>query len=169
MTFPNSKNILTGLLIALGVIAADQYTKTCMLTKLQGLTGALPLAPFFNIVMVWNRGMSFGMFNHGTVVSPWWLITVAVILAAVVANWLRRAMDSPTVIGCGMIIGGALGNVIDRLRYGAVVDFLDIYVGKYHWPAFNLADSAICVGALLVLCASLFAPKIAAKDNPTDA
>ena len=112
------------------------------------------ILPFFNLVLVWNRGISFGMFGGGAL-PPWLLgaIAVAVILALVI--WLRRVETRLLAATIGLVIGGAAGNVIDRFRFGAVADFLDLHWGDYHWPAFNLADAAITVGVVILLIDAL--------------
>ena len=148
-----------GLLIAALVLAADQATKWWALAALAPVGGAVEVTPFFNLVLVWNRGVSFGMLGGLAEYGPWLLSGLALAIVAFLLTWLRRASD-PLVAGAlGLVIGGALGNVIDRVRFGAVVDFLDFHYAGYHWPAFNVADSAICVGAGLLLLSGLFAPR----------
>ncbi len=119
----------------------------------------IEILPVFNLVTVWNYGVSFGMFNNGS--SAQALIFVALSLAIVCALvvWLRRVDQSWVALSLGLVIGGAIGNVIDRLVYGAVFDFLDFHVAGWHWPAFNVADSAITVGVALLLIDSVFARK----------
>ncbi len=115
----------------------------------------IPVLPFFNLVLVWNRGVSFGMFGDGSA-GPWLLVLLAVGIVAALLWWLRKAEGLLSVASLGLIIGGAVGNVIDRLVHGAVVDFLDFHAAGWHWPAFNVADSAITVGVVLLLAESLF-------------
>ena len=144
-----------GLVLAALVIVLDQISKVALLMTMQELGGGrfIEVTSFFSIVQVMNRGVSFGMFNDarselgGVVFS---LLAAAIVVMLLV--WLWRARSTIIAIGTGLVIGGAVGNVIDRVRLGAVVDFLDFHLGTWHWPAFNVADSAICVGvALLVL------------------
>ena len=144
-----------GLVLAALVIVLDQISKVALLMTMQELGGGrfIEVTSFFSIVQVMNRGVSFGMFNDaqselgGVVFS---LLAAAIVVMLLV--WLWRARSTIIAIGTGLVIGGAVGNVIDRLRLGAVVDFLDFHLGAWHWPAFNVADSAICIGvALLVL------------------
>jgi signal peptidase II len=137
-----------GLAVAAAVVVLDQLTKWAILTWLDR---AIALTPFFNLVVVWNRGVSFGMFDSDGALAPWLLsgLALAVVLALLV--WLRRVEDPLPGVGLGLIIGGAVGNVIDRVRFGAVIDFLDVHALGWHWPAFNVADSAICIGAALLL------------------
>ena len=148
-----------GLAVALAVLVADQATKWAVLSLLDLEARPIEVTPFFNLVLVWNRGVSFGMFSGYTAYMPWLLTGVALLVVAFLLAWLRRAPGTLAATALGLVIGGALGNVVDRVRYGAVVDFLDFHVAGYHWPAFNGADSAICVGAGLLLLSGLFAPR----------
>lgn len=148
-----------GLLIAAIVVVLDQLTKALMLWLLSPPAQPIGVAPFFNLVMVWNRGVSFGLLDSDGALAPWLLSGLALAVVTALVLWLRGADQLLTAIGLGMVIGGALGNVVDRIRLGAVVDFLDFHWSGYHWPAFNLADSAICVGAALMVVDGLIAPK----------
>lgn len=106
-----------------------------------------------NLVLVRNDGISFGMLGG---IVPWWaLILLAVAIIAWLVIWLWRSHDSMVGSALGLIIGGALGNVVDRLRFGAVTDFLDFHAAGYHWPSFNIADVAIFCGAALLVWDSL--------------
>jgi signal peptidase II len=118
---------------------------------------------FFNLVMVWNRGISFGMLGGAGALPPWVLSAVAVAICIGLFFWLRAARGRWTAWAVGLVIGGAIGNVIDRARWGAVFDFADFYIGRWHWPAFNVADAAIVVGVLALLAESLMPG--AAKDR----
>jgi signal peptidase II len=145
-----------GLAIAGLVVVLDQLTKWAILIWLER---AMVLTPFFNLVLVWNRGVSFGMFDSESRVGPWVLSGLAFAVVALLLGWLRRVDDPLTATGLGLIIGGAIGNVIDRVRFGAVIDFLDFHALGWQWPAFNVADSAICVGALLLVVDGLLMPR----------
>ncbi len=114
---------------------------------------SLDITSFFNLTMVWNHGVSFGMFQND---NPWPLILMAVIISAIFSVWLYKSKTWVEAISLSLIIGGALGNVIDRFHYGAVADFLDFYIGDWHYPAFNLADSFISVGIVVLIIHSLF-------------
>ena len=103
----------------------------------------LEVTPFFDLVLVWNQGVSFGLLNGAGGSSPWWLIGLAGAIAALLIAWLWRETRALPQAALWLVLGGALGNVTDRLRFGAVVDFLDFHLGGLHWPAFNVADSAI--------------------------
>ncbi|MGH6897272.1 MAG: signal peptidase II [Geminicoccaceae bacterium] len=145
-----------GLVVAALVIVLDQVSKVAILTLLDR---AIAVTPFLNLVVVWNPGVSFGMFASAGALMPWLLSGLALAVAVALGFWLRQAEHPLAGIALGLIIGGALGNVIDRVRFGAVVDFLDFHALGYHWPAFNVADSAICVGAALLLVDGLLAPR----------
>jgi signal peptidase II len=145
-----------GLVVAGLVILLDQLSKLVILMLLDH---AVAVTPFLNLVVVWNRGVSFGMFASAAALMPWLLSGLALAVVVALGFWLRRVAHPLTGVALGLIIGGALGNVIDRVRFGAVVDFLDFHALGYHWPAFNVADSAICVGAALLLVDGLLAPR----------
>lgn len=151
--------VRSGLVVALVVLVLDQLTKWVALDVLDLAARPIVVTSFFNLVMVWNRGVSFGMLNALGPYAPWLLSGLALAVVAGLLVWLRRCDQMMTAIGLGLVIGGALGNVIDRVRYGAVVDFLDFHVAGYHWPAFNVADAGICVGAGLILVDGLLAPR----------
>lgn len=144
-----------GLLIALVVLVADQISKAAILGLMQP-PRVIEILPVFNLVLAMNRGVSFSLFaDHGEW-TPHILTAVALIMVAALLWWLRTAENRLTRVAIGCVVGGALGNVIDRVRYGAVVDFLDVHVGASHWPAFNVADSAISIGAILLMLDALF-------------
>lgn len=113
------------------------------------------VTPFFSLVLTFNRGMSFGVFNAGPGGGAGFNAVVFSLVAAVIVAgliyWLSRVASPLLAVAIGLIVGGAVGNVVDRIRHGAVVDFLDFHVGNWHWPAFNLADSAICLGVAMML------------------
>jgi signal peptidase II len=148
-----------GLATALVVVILDQLTKVLVLAHFAGVPyGGERLAPFFNLVLTLNRGMSFGLFNRAGATGGVNVIVFLIVAVAIVVGliyWLSQVVSSVLGLAIGLIIGGAVGNIIDRIRYGAVVDFLDFHIGTYHWPAFNLADSAICVGVGVMLFESL--------------
>ena len=145
-----------GLALAAVLIVADQFTKWIILERVMVPPRIIPVTDFFNLVLVWNRGVSFGLFSDGDPSQRWILIGVALAVTTALTVWLWRADRWPVALALGLVIGGALGNVIDRLRFGAVADFLDFHVAGFHWPAFNLADSAITMGVVLLVLDSLF-------------
>ena len=145
--------LMRGLATAIAVVVLDQLSKAGVLGF---FTGYLPgqqqkITSFFNVVLIHNRGMSFGLFNHDGGLNALLFSLVAAAIVTVLIYWLSRASSPFLAVAIGLIIGGAVGNVIDRLRLGAVVDFLDFHLGAVHWPAFNLADSAICIGVAAML------------------
>jgi len=148
-----------GLLLAIVIIVFDQITKWIALFGLNLGENPITVTSFFNLVLVWNRGVSFGMFNNAGAYGPLILSGIAIAVVLGLLYWLRQAENKLTVMALGLVIGGALGNVIDRFRFGAVVDFLDFHIAGYHWPAFNVADAAICVGAVLLLLDGLLTPE----------
>lgn len=148
-----------GLMVAVLVFGLDQLTKWAALFVLDLPEQSITVTPFFNLVMVWNRGVSFGMLNSAGAFAPWLLAGLALAVVIGLLVWLRRTEHWLIAIGLGLVIGGALGNVVDRLRYGAVVDFLDFHAAGYHWPAFNVADAAICIGAAVIVVDGLLAPR----------
>lgn len=145
-----------GLGLAGVAVVLDQLSKQWILTDIMQPPRVIEVTPFFNLVLAWNRGVSFGMFNQQSDYGPYILTGVAVVIVIALTIWLFKADTRFTALALGLVIGGAIGNVIDRVRFGAVVDFLDFHVMGYHWPAFNVADSAICVGAVMLVCESLF-------------
>lgn len=142
-----------GFLVALGILAADQISKHVILriVDLDVIGQIRVLDPWFNLTMVWNRGISFGLFQAGN----WWqiglLIAVSLGVSALLARWMMQAERRLQAISFGMIIGGAIGNVIDRIAYGAVADFFD-FSGLWFPYVFNVADASISLGvAALIL------------------
>lgn len=148
---------MIGALVAAVIVGLDQVSKAWILYSVMQPPRVIELTPFFNLVLAWNRGVSFGMFNTESDHGPTILIGVAVVIVAALAVWLWTARHPWSAFAIGFVIGGAVGNVADRLQFGAVVDFLDFHGFGYHWPAFNVADAAICVGAGMLILESLFA------------
>jgi signal peptidase II len=142
-----------GLATAAVVVVLDQLSKAVVLAFFaERIFGAREtVTSFFSLALTYNRGISFGLFNSGTGLNAVVFSLVAVAIVAALIYWLSRVSSPFLAVAIGLIIGGAVGNVIDRLRLGAVVDFLDFHVGALHWPAFNLADSAICIGVAAML------------------
>ena len=117
---------------------------------------SIEILPFFNIVMVWNQGVSFGMLSNNAAYGPILLGALSLIISTAFLVWLLRSHSKMQCFAIALVIAGAIGNVIDRARFGAVIDFLDFHVLGHHWPAFNVADSCICVGVFLLIIQSLF-------------
>lgn len=143
-----------GLFIAGVIIAVDQVSKHYLIDLMLRHPGGIEVTSFFNLVMVWNRGVSFGMFAGDDM--RWILVGVAVIISIVVFFWLRKAANRMLSIGLGLVLGGAIGNITDRIRFGAVADFFDFDLIFMRWPAFNVADMAIVVGVVVILLENLF-------------
>ncbi|MBT3790751.1 MAG: signal peptidase II [Alphaproteobacteria bacterium] len=148
-----------GLVIAAVCTALDQASKWWLMGVLERAGGPIELLPFFNLVMVWNPGVSFGMFQSGNAWAPWILSALALVIVFVLVRWLGKAETRFIAAGLGLVIGGALGNVIDRMVWGKVADFFDVYIDTWHWPAFNIADAAIVIGAAILLLDGLFASR----------
>ncbi len=129
---------------------------------------AIEITSFFNLVMGWNRGISFGLFNNDSPLNSWVLPLITMLIVCFLAVWLVRARHGLIGTALGLILGGALGNLIDRVHYGAVADFLDFHALGYHWPAFNVADTAITVGAGVLVWDSLFAHAEPSKKKAND-
>ncbi len=148
----------TGLILALIVILSDQWSKWWIVDVVMSPPRVIPLNSFLNIVLVQNRGVSFGLFSSAPDWLPWALAVFALLISAALAIWLWQTDSLLLASALGLVIGGALGNVVDRIRYGTVVDFLDFHLTTFHWPAFNVADSAITIGVGLLLLDALKSP-----------
>ena len=116
----------------------------------------IKITEFFNMVMVWNEGISFGIFSSGGAIMVWMLSFLAIGIATIFFVWMHRTTSGMLRAALALVIGGALGNVADRLRYGAVADFFDFHLLDYHWPAFNIADSVIVIGMILFIWDTFF-------------
>lgn len=142
---------LKWLLLSGLVIALDQATKA-ILTSAFRLGESLTLTPFFDLVFVFNRGAAFNFLSDAGGWQRWFFIVLALIISAWIVAMLRRhTAEKLFSAALSLVLGGALGNVIDRINHGAVVDFLSFHIADYYWPAFNVADSAITVGVALML------------------
>jgi signal peptidase II len=145
--------VARGLVVAAIVALLDQLGKAAVL-HFFGETGCaphyLPVTRFFDLVLTCNTGISFGLFNRSHVGSLVFAVAGAVIII-VLLFWLSRVRGALMAVALGLVIGGAMGNVIDRLRFDGVVDFLYFHAGSWGWPAFNLADAAICLGVAAIL------------------
>lgn len=151
-------------LVAGLALVADQLTKWWVLVAIPEHRAVAVIPGFFDLVNIRNRGAAFGFLNRSDIEWQFWLFLVATIIAIWAIMMLVRSAheDKRLFGGLGLIMGGALGNLVDRLRFRAVVDFLDIYIGDWHWPAFNVADSAICIGAVLA-CISMWRAPVEAS------
>lgn len=143
------------LIISVVVVVLDQITKWAAVTYLTRHV-EVAVAPFLNFTLVYNRGAAFGFLNNAEGWQNVFFVALASIATIVIVYLLRKLdrRDYNSAIGLTLVLGGAIGNVIDRLHYGHVIDFIDVYYRSWHWPAFNVADSAISVGAgILILTA----------------
>jgi signal peptidase II len=147
-----TKVMLISLIVA--AVVADQLTKTAALSLLSQGT-AVPVLPGFNLSLGFNTGASFGMMGGFMAGKPLLMAALTGALTIAFAVMAFRAQHALERAGFALVVGGALGNIIDRLRQGAVTDFLDLYWRDWHWPTFNVADIAITLGAVLILAASL--------------
>lgn len=145
-----------GLWIVAVVFLADQALKLWLLFGLQlAETGPYDPLPFMQIVLAWNRGISYGLFQQGTDIGRWALVVLSFVAAIWLWRWMWRSEDRLTVASLALIIGGALGNGVDRAVYGAVVDFVHLHFGTFSWYIFNIADAAIVVGVVGLMYESL--------------
>ena len=162
-TSPQASSSKWYVLLALGVLIADQMTKWWAQMSLP-MAQPIKVTDFLNWFLIYNPGAAFSFLSQA---GGWqrWFFTVIGIVAAIVIIWLlqKNAHDRPFCLALSLILGGAIGNVIDRLLYGAVVDFIDVHYDGWHWPAFNIADSAISIGATLIVINEI---RRAIKDRP---
>jgi signal peptidase II len=147
--------------VALAAAAIDQASKLWLLFVIDlGGRGAIRLAPFLDLVLAWNTGISYGLFRQEGPLGQWALLVLKLIAAALLWIWLARASSRLTALSLGLIIGGAVGNAIDRLAYGAVADFVLFHITtesfSFQWYIFNLADVAIVAGVVGLLYDTLF-------------
>lgn len=141
-----------GALIALVILISDQLSKLWLLYVYQiELNGDLVAAPFATITLVWNRGISYGLFQQEADLGRWALVVISFVAAVAFMIWLAKNPPRLVSWALGLVIGGAIGNGIDRLVYGAVVDFVHLHWGSFSWYVFNVADCAIVVGVVLLL------------------
>ena len=138
------------------VIVIDQVTKRVVDTTMQ-LYQSIELIPYFQLTYLRNQGAAFSFLSSAGGWQRWFFIGLAVIASVFICFWLKKLNRNQRweAIAWSLVLGGALGNLIDRILYGYVIDFLDVYVGDWHWPAFNVADSAITVGVVMLLIDSL--------------
>ncbi len=149
-----------GALIALLVFALDQASKAWALYGLGFIDcsacAPVEVTPFFSLTMVWNRGISYGLFPADSGREVWLLVGFSLLMSAVLSWWLYKAESRALAVGLGLVVGGALGNVVDRLVYGAVADFFHFHAFGYSWYVFNIADAAIVLGVAAILFDAVF-------------
>jgi len=141
--------------LSLLAIILDQVSKLAVAGSMQ-LYESIELMPFFKLTYVHNTGAAFSFLSEAGGWQRWFFACLALVISTVIAVWLTRLKQHETLlaVALALILGGAIGNLIDRLAYGYVIDFLDVYYGTWHWPAFNIADSAITLGVALMLAES---------------
>ncbi len=147
--------MLKWLWLSLLALVLDQASKLFIDSSMQ-LYQSIPVIPFFNLTYVHNTGAAFSFLSEAGGWQRWFFAGLAFVISIVIAIWLSRLQKHETLlaVALSLILGGAVGNLIDRLAYGYVIDFLDVYYGAKHWPAFNIADSAITLGVALMLIES---------------
>jgi signal peptidase II len=146
-----------GAAVAAVVLAADQASKLWILYGLDlAARGRVEVAPFIDLILAMNRGISYGLFPQDGEVGRWVLFAIKLIASVVFAFWLRRASSRLVAIALGLLIGGAIGNAIDRAVHGAVVDFVSLHAAGYRWYIFNVADCAIVAGVVGLLYDAFF-------------
>jgi signal peptidase II len=154
MTIPRHET--QALYLGVAIALADQLSKWWLLEKIMQPPHVEAVTPFLNLVLVHNKGVTFGLLNTiDRHILPYILTGVALVILFFLGRWLYRTHSTVVAVALGAVMGGAVGNIIDRVRYGAVVDFLDFYYRDYHWYAFNVADAAIVTGVGLLLLDSL--------------
>lgn len=152
----SNKPMLKWLWLSLLAIVLDQGSKLWVDSTMP-LYHSVPLMPSFNLTYVRNTGAAFSFLAQAGGWQRWAFAALAIVISGIIAMWLSRLEKHETLLAMALslILGGAIGNLIDRLAYGYVIDFLDVYYDTWHWPAFNIADSAITLGVVLMLLESL--------------
>ena len=141
--------------LSLLAVILDQASKLAIANSMQ-LYQSIPIMPFFNLTYIHNTGAAFSFLNEAGGWQRWFFAGLAIVISAVMAVWLARLKQHETLlaVALSLVLGGAIGNLIDRLAYGYVIDFLDFYYQTWHFPVFNIADSAITLGVMLMLAES---------------
>ena len=148
-----------GGVVALAVVLVDQIVKAGVLAYFAGSdVEPTPLTPFLDLALRWNRGISFSLFARDSALGQIALVVLTLAVTGLLILWLFRSRSALPAVGLGLIIGGALGNAIDRVAHGAVVDYLDLHAFGRHFFVFNAADAAINIGVALLILDLLLAP-----------
>lgn len=158
MTTPKKtsfKKAIPLFLISFFALFIDQITKWLAVENLT-LHVPVPVYPFFNLFLTYNKGVSFSIFSSDHPMTPVFLSLMGLLICFVVLYWMIKEKDFFIQMALAFILGGAIGNIIDRIRFGYVIDFLDVYCKTHHWPAFNGADSFICLGAFIIFIRIFF-------------
>ena len=164
------RNGAIGFAIALVIFALDQLTKWIVIDPLDlQQVGQIYLLPVFNLTWTENYGISLGLFNAETDIGRWILVAITSTIAIGVAVWIGREKVRWDQAALGMVLGGALGNILDRIRHGYVVDFADLHFGAFRpFLVFNVGDAAITIGVVILLLRAFFAPSHKAEENPEE-
>jgi len=154
-----------GVGIAALVFIVDLASKLWVLDGLAlEATGPIRILPWLDFVLVWNRGVSYGLFQQDSDLGRWLLVGVTIVATVALATWMARTTSRLSAVALGFVVGGAVGNGVDRVVYGAVVDFVHFHVADFSWYVFNVADAAIVVGAALIVLDALGGGRVAARD-----
>ncbi len=161
--------MLRWLWLSFGVILLDQATKFAA-DSLLAPYQPLPVTPFFNLTLMYNKGAAFSFLSEAGGWQRWFFIVLALVVTGVLIGWLRGLSPGQrgAALALSLIIGGAVGNLIDRVLLGQVVDFIQLYYRQWYWPAFNVADSAITVGVVIMLWDAVFARHPQGEKNRQD-
>jgi len=159
------KNLIIAAIFTLLIIVSDTLVQNWTFESITSAEG-IAVTPFFNLVKVWNPGVSFGMLQ--TIPQGQWVLSgLALVIVTVILYFLLKTTKRFEIYGYSLVIAGALGNTLDRVRHGAVFDYLDFYAYGYHWPAFNITDMAIFIGVSLLIVGSFKHDKANNKDDMT--
>jgi signal peptidase II len=144
--------------LSIVVLLADQIVKYLVATHMV-LYQSITILPFFDLTLLHNRGMAFSFLSNQPGWQTWVLSIFAIVICIFIIVWLTKTTRAWVACGLALILGGALGNLIDRIRLGYVIDYLDFHIRMWHWPSFNIADSAVCIGAVMLLLELAFRRK----------
>ena len=157
--------MLRWLWLSLFIIVLDQISKQLVESTFM-VFETLPLLPSINLTLAYNEGAAFSFLSDQGGWQRWLFAGLAIIVTLVLVGWMNKLQNERlAAISLALIIGGAIGNLIDRLLFGHVIDFIDLYYGEWHWPAFNVADSAIIIGVVLMLIDGLFTQRELPADQ----
>lgn len=155
-----------GLITAIVTLVIDQASKLGLyLSTDLALTQPWPIGPFMDFVVLWNHGVSYGLFQQDSEAGRWFLVGLSILASIGLAYWMSRAGTKLLSASLGLIVGGAIGNVIDRIAFGAVLDFIHLHAGSWSWYVFNIADAAIVAGVVGLILDSLVSARNEAQAS----
>lgn len=158
-----------GLIVAFIALVLDRISKFWVLEVINlDQIGRMDVLPVFSLTMVWNRGISLGLFNNGGETGRIILISLTIAVTLLLLWWLVRTQDRLLSVALGLIVGGSVGNIWDRLEFGAVADFMHFHVGTASFYVFNVADSAITIGVILLMADALLSPQNSPKKTSAE-